>query len=108
VAESNLQYGWFYCRGSRVLQESEVVCFLPEMREDAEFPGLITAIDGKAFAQRPLRRLITYEGGRGNGSLNVRRTYLISYIAAHIFSSFDRFLHPDLPHTFSVYGNSNE
>jgi len=46
-----------------MLQESEVVCFLPEMREDAEFPGLITAVDGKALAHRPLRRSITYEGG---------------------------------------------
>jgi hypothetical protein len=63
MAQSILQQGWFYCRGSRMLQESEVVCFLPEMREDAEFPGLITAVDGKALAHRPLRRSITYEGG---------------------------------------------
>jgi len=108
MAESILQQAWFYRRGSRVLQESEVVWYPPEMREDAEFPGLITVRDGKAFAHRPLRKLITYEGGRENGSLNVRLTYLISYIAAHIFFSFDRFLHSDLPNTISFLSTSNE
>jgi len=53
MAQSILQQGWFYCRGSRMLQESEVVCFLPEMREDAEFPGLITAREGKTCANSP-------------------------------------------------------
>ncbi len=55
MAESILQQGGFYCRGSRVLQESEVVWYPPEMREDAEFPGLIANRDGTAFVHRPLK-----------------------------------------------------